>query len=256
MRRWFAVLLAAVLGGGAALPAPPNSPANAGKVDAGRLPAGHLAGKLLSVPDSDRMFTVAVTYPQVVPNPNQDFRGAAGLRWQYNHILQLQQQLAQRRTRNPAGTLAQLQRAVAQFQLQLTRAQLNAVRVVHVTQNVDFQAAEEVKVRTLQPAAAFDDKGNIKKYTPAELRQLKGKDPGLPGFESAAEDLKAGQTVQVALAPHRAARTGDQARGAEKDGGKDAPAGKKMQAAVIVIVDDAGAGQTPPRGKDSLKGPR
>ena len=45
----------------------------------------------------------------------------------------------------------------------------------------------------------FDDEGKVKKYTPAEVTELRGKKLGLPGYEAKLDDLKVGQTVKVTL---------------------------------------------------------
>lgn len=63
---------------------------------------------------------------------------------------------------------------------------------------VEWQSIDDVNVRRPKPPAAFDDKGNPKRYTRKELRELKG-DPKLPGFPAEFSDLKPGQYVQVVL---------------------------------------------------------
>jgi hypothetical protein len=227
--------------------APPAKPGSGKDLDASELGPGTFAGKLVSVPDSDRMFTVAVAYQQVEPNPN--FRGNPNLARSYQNILRIQAQMGH--SRNPAQQMAQLQRAVQQFQMQVAQTQMKSIKVVNATQNVDFQAEEKVVVRTKQTPAAFDEKGNIKKYTPAEMRELKGKDPSLPGYESSVENLKPGQLIQVTLKRHQAAKTAsaetskkDSDKGKDKDKDKDlAPekaVEKKMQVRMIMIVDETG----------------
>ena len=105
---------------------------------------------------------------------------------------------------------------------------------------------------------AFDDKGDIKKYTPAELKELKGKDANLAGYESTAENLKTGQVVQVILKRHQAPKPPpadapkkdadkDKDKDTEKEAAKDKPKEKEMpkeganekkfQAQVIIIID-------------------
>src|SRR5258708_23890524 len=58
---------------------------------------------------------------------------------------------------------------------------------------------DEVKVRRMNPTPAFDDKGKPKPYTAKELKNLKGPDPKLPGYNSDYDELKKGQTVKVFL---------------------------------------------------------
>ncbi len=182
-----------------------NKPQPQSPLDADKLASGKFTGFLLTTPGTDRTFTVRVQYQDVQLKPNA-LRNANS---QSNHanrqlqqIARLQQQMA--RSRNPAQQMAQIQRLVAQMQVGQLRAQQNLYNVVTRYQDVEFQAEESVKVRTMDLPEQFDEKGNIKKYTREELRQLKGKDTNLPGYESAFEALKEGQLIQVTLAAHHA----------------------------------------------------
>jgi hypothetical protein len=237
------VILAAA-GGSAAAPTKAVT-----SVDAAALPAGTFTGKLVSAPDADRMFTVKVQYQQLAPNAK--LRASAGLQQQYARILQMQARMAANpRNFNPVA-LQQLQTAVLQFQRQLGSAQAGAVKMTNVSQNVDFQAAEDVKVRFLHLPTSYDDKGNLKKYTTEEIKELKGKDTNLRGYESSVEALKAGMLVEVKLARHQArsalATKGKEAdpKGKAKDEPKDRSVEKKMQVQLIVIVNDPAGGDTP-----------
>src|SRR5208283_4866875 len=60
-------------------------------------------------------------------------------------------------------------------------------------------AADDLKVRLLQPPLRFDDKGAPVKYTAEELKEMRAKDK-LPGYAGESENLKAGQIVSVSLA--------------------------------------------------------
>jgi hypothetical protein len=75
--------------------------------------------------------------------------------------------------------------------------------------NVQLEAAEDVVVRLAKPPLQFDEKGKPKPYTADELRELRGKDPSLPGYASDFGSLKPGSVVRLRL---------EQA----KSGGKDA----------------------------------
>jgi len=72
-----------------------------------------------------------------------------------------------------------------------------------VTQNLELQLAEDAKVRTLQPPEVFDDKGKVRKHTAEELKQLKGKNTNLIGYESSLDALSRGQVVTLTVAPHK-----------------------------------------------------
>jgi hypothetical protein len=279
------LLLAFVVGLSAVDAAQNKNPAPKGNaqppVDADKLPPGKFIGTLLSTPDSERMFTLKVTYKDVQFNPN----GAKGVRINHNGLQQAmrnmqhaQQQMARAQGHHHAiHNMMQMQQAFMQMQQQqahymqqqqaamvrLQQAELRAMqqqmqaiqrmyKVVDATKNVDFQSEEAVKVRTMVLPEQFDDKGNIKKYTAAELRQMKGKDVNLPGYESSVEALKPGQVVQVYLGYHRkaapaklttAADNKDAPKDAEKPAPKDPVADPttehKMQVKIIVILQDS-----------------
>ena len=204
--------------------APPKKPPQA-TMDADKLSPGVFGGTVVSIPDPDRMFTVNVSYQKLQLKPGQNLnRANQGLQRQYNHIVQLQNQMMRppRRGHNPMQIMQQLQNAMNQFQIQQAQAQANMFQVVNATQKVDFQVAENVKVRVKDLPEQFDDKGNIKKYTKDELAELKGKDKNLPGYESSIDALKPGQMVQVKLVVHKKPRpaTSSSSSSASKD--KDA----------------------------------
>ena len=65
-------------------------------------------------------------------------------------------------------------------------------------QDVKVMTLDDVKIRTENPPVAFDDKGNKKRYTPKELKELRG-DSKLPGYAAEFNDLKQNQWVKVSL---------------------------------------------------------
>jgi hypothetical protein len=118
--------------------------------------------------------------------------------------LSYQQQLAQRQLQvQIARTPQQRQQALIQLaQLQQPR---NLVNVKTVNKDVELRAADEVKVRSLNPPIDYDDKGNVKKYTKKELAELKGPDKTLPGYTAEFESLAPNQVVKIYLAKEKAA---------------------------------------------------
>jgi hypothetical protein len=115
-------------------------------------------------------------------------------------------------------------------------------------QNVDIQAGDEVRVRTLYLPPAYDDKGNPRHYTSAEKKALKGTDPKVPGYNSDFGSLKAGQAVKISLSVVKESKTtSDDAATTEKPAAKPKPpptktgstaTGGELQG-VILKVDDA-----------------
>lgn len=259
-------LLAGVLALGDAFAQKPNPGKGPVAVDASKaLPSGTFVGKLVSLPDSDRMFEISATVPQIVPNPNA--RPNPNIVRQIAAIQRDQVNVV--RSRNKVQALMQLQRAILQLEVMVAQAEANAYRVIQIPVKVDFQASEDLQVRVLQPPAAFDDKGNIKKYTAAELKELKGKNPNLPGYEASNDALKVGQMVRVTLAPYKPPSPGatEKKPDLDKDKDKDAeepkkdkakakpmePTEKKRQVNLIVILDDSASSDSTPTSRKDKK---
>jgi len=59
---------------------------------------------------------------------------------------------------------------------------------------------ESTKFRFKDPIEAFDDKGNIKVYSQQDLKNLKGSNPNLPGYEAKSDNIIPGHLVTITLA--------------------------------------------------------
>jgi hypothetical protein len=186
------------------------------------LDAHTVTGKLTAVGGSDKSFALRVEYQVAQPNPN--YKGNNGA---LGRLLREQDRIL--RSRNPYQQAARLQ----QLQLDILKEQgreANAVKFITQSKDFDLESTPTVVVRTLELPADYDDKGNPKKYTAAEVKELKGNNPDLPGYTSSFDKLLAGQVVRVSLVKPKADK--------EKD--KDATTEqKKPQAKMIVIVKDA-----------------
>lgn len=197
-----------------------------------------------SAPGSDRRFSIEVEVPKAAGGGNGNRNNNAGnLARMQMQLQQAQRQLATARTpqqrQQAMNRLMQLQHQLAQ---QAARAnQGGAGRVTMVKQEVEFQASDTVKVRTLHTPDQFDEKGNLKKYTAKEIAELKGKDKNLPGFESSLEKLSPGQKVRLVLA---AARQNPGNKDKEGDAGLNE---KRMQVRLIVILEEGSGETAPPR---------
>ncbi len=66
---------------------------------------------------------------------------------------------------------------------------LKSMKVVTEWVEVEIPIKETTKIRTKTPLQVYDDKGNIKKYSPEELKTLKGSNPNLPGYEVKIDEL-------------------------------------------------------------------
>jgi hypothetical protein len=178
----------------------------------------------------------------------------------------LQAQLVYARARN-VRQAQQAQQQVNSARQQLLRAVQSVysgagggsgVKVTTTTKDVEFQAMDDVKVRTMLPPEPFDSKGNIKKFTKEELKELKGKDKTLPGYESSTDILEVGQVVQVTLVTVKQEKAGPKDKGKDKDkeidkekDKEDDKSDKKMQVKMIVVLADAD--QTPAGRKGKKK---
>jgi hypothetical protein len=240
----------------AAVESAPKAPPTPAKLDSDKLAPGVFTGTITNTPNANRMFTVTVAYQKVQLKPGQNLgRTNANLQREYNRIVQLQNQLMHpSRRHNPLGTMQQLERAIVQFKVQLARAEANLFQVIPATQKVDFQAEENLKVRLKKLPADFDEKGNIKDYTAAELVKLKGKDRDLPGYESSVENLKVGQVVQVTLGVHRksaethpSSASSSSSSRADKEKEEETSPQHHLQVRMIMILkDDDGTLSTQP----------
>jgi len=234
--------------------APPKPKANQPSVDADKLPPGQFAGVLMSVPDSDRMFTLKITYPEIrlkpgAKMPNLRSAQARNMQQMYQQLSRAQRMPRVGHSHNALNNMVQMQNAYMQGQQRMAQAMaraeqqelrllqqevqaiLNMYQVVQVKQDFDFQTDENFKVRVKDLPEQFDEKGNIKKYTAQEKAELKGKDKNLPGYESSPDALKVGQTVLVMLRAYKKPKptpavtnpvASDKDKDADKDKDKDA----------------------------------
>ena len=201
--------------------------------DGGKMTPGDYTGKLTTAPGSDGTFTVNVESDHFKPDPKE----AQQVARDEQKLAQLQTDLAN--ARNAKEYNQRLQR----LNDELARLQALALKpggkVVKEYKEVDFTAGADVKVRALNLPTKFDDKGNPVEYTKKELKELKGKDTDLPGYESTLDALKVGDTVRVTLVHPKPAKKdadADKTKDADKTDDKDAEAAKPNVVTVIVIL--------------------
>jgi hypothetical protein len=132
---------------------------------------------VVAVVEDKKSLRLRLTIPYVKINEGQ-------LRNYYNAQINLMQ------ARNPQG--------VYNAQNQMAQAAAQIYELASVQKEVEWTAADEVKVRMKYPPPKFDDKGRPKRYTTKELQELRGNDR-LPGFPAEFSDIKAGQIVEVTL---------------------------------------------------------
>ncbi len=202
------------------------------------LDAKTVTGKLLSVGGTDKSLSLRVDYQILEPKPN----AGKGQGKAMQHLLHEQQAIM--RTRNPWVRAQKLQQFETDVIRQQSRAVNSAFKVVGEHKDFDLDSSPTVVVRQAELPAQYDDKGNLKKYTAAELKELKGKNPDLPGYTAEFDNLTVGQTVRVTLAKPKADK--------DKPKDKDAPEDKRPVVSMIVIVADAPQADAP-KGKKNNK---
>jgi hypothetical protein len=183
------------------------------------VPVGSALGVLQGAPTTDGLLTVRVTLRSIEPN----VQAQANLLRDEQQILSRIQSASQ--IRNPLQRQQEFGNILRDAQ-NLQGRQKDLFTVKETQTNVEVLLTDDTKVRTARPPAAFDDKGNPKKYTDAELKELKG-DDNLPGFPADKGALRQGRVVLVA-----AAVTRDAAAAAK---GKDAPDVKPVATVILVV---------------------
>lgn len=116
--------------------------------------------------------------------------------------------------KNPQAAQAQRIREQIQKANQQQLENLRNFNVVLDWRELEIPLDESTKFRAKEPGSGFDEKGNIKKYSAEELKQLKGSNPNLPGYEAKPEEIQAGHIVTINLA--RKAATGEDKKGSSK----------------------------------------
>jgi hypothetical protein len=247
-----------------------------GPRDSAKFAVGEYVGTVKTTPASDRTFIVTIEDKKLIQVPSGRptvgipvFAGYPNLNTTYNALVNAQAKYVQAHAKVSAAKNA---KALATAQQNLTSAattlvvaannfkaaaltagiintrilnnataaNLRNVRVQVNKTDVEFQTREVVKVRTMVLPEQFDEKGNPKKYTKAELAELKGKERSQPGYESSLEKLEAGQAVKLFLT-EVAVKKKEAEKGAEKE------TEKKMQVKAIHILSEADAVKDKPK---------
>lgn len=147
-----------------------------------------VVGKIVKA-GGDRSLTLRIEYQTIEANPNPGLKGkpqGGGQRPPKNQG-----------NRNPLRQIQELQRQMVQLQREQLQALKGQSRVVTKYRDFDLKTTADAQVRYQDLPTEFDDKGYPKKYTPAELKALKGSNPNLPGYAADFEKLQPGDLVRV-----------------------------------------------------------
>jgi hypothetical protein len=143
--------------------------------------AGELVGKLTNVDETKKAIRLQVTIEYQELNVNEA-----------NALASEERNLAIAQAKRDLNGVVNAQRNIA-----LHTAKLYDLK--QQTKDLDLQTIDDVKVRLTNPPPQYDAKGNIKKPTAAELKELKGPDTSLPGYQAEFANLHNEQFVKVTL---------------------------------------------------------
>ncbi len=218
--------------------------------------AGEVAGLLKKVDPTDKTFIleldvlelrgrlrVAATPQHAAVLANQAAHQAVRAGQQEGRLLVQEEKALQ--TRDPLKRLEKLDKVALEMEkleekelLQKERLRLRheanrllvalnpGVRLQMQFATFELGCANDLKVRRLEPPPHFTTRGKLKTYTAKELKELKGPDTDLVGYQARFTDLRAGQVIAVTLGVAKAA----------KDANKNKA--HRPVATLIVIVQD------------------
>jgi hypothetical protein len=195
------------------------------------VPLGQVTGVLKNTGGSQKVLSLEVTQQYLEVDPGAE----AHLAREQQDLLRRQRQIL--RTRNPVARQREMAGLIRDLR-RMQASQQNLFRVKEVKKEVEVVHADDVQVRSLRPPLAYDEKGYPKKYTPQELKEMRG-DGKLPGYTSDLGSLQPGQVVTAYLARKKPGAAKEPEPDSQKDASaKDLAAGEKPLATVLVIVAD------------------
>jgi hypothetical protein len=234
---------------------------------------GHLkeiVGRLVSLDTTTdgpegagRRMTLKVEYPTLELKPGASLQSARVQKQIWNMLRQQQQ--AQRqfqqilRNPNPVTQQQQLSNLMNRVFLQQAGAAAaagnprnNPFRTVVNSVTFELPVRDDVKVARAQPPVQYDDKGNVVELTKEQLKKMR--DPNMPGFTAAVDDLQSGQLVKAYLAKPKAAKkkaadkkTAEPAPDAAGEKAKEAPPEQpRPEVRMVLILAEADASAQPP----------
>lgn len=173
--------------------------------------AGEVLGRVAHVESAAKGFRIEV--PVQVPNP------AAMLQ-----MANLQRQLAM------SGPQQRMNLA-----MQIAQQQRNMFRTE--VRPLDLEPIEGMIVRMKNPPLVFDEKGKPKKYTQKELKELKGDDPKLPGYQADFDSIRMGQIVQVVLTKKKPEKPVGKAKPVKKEDAEFLNEERPLVKMVLIVAE-------------------
>ncbi len=160
-----------------------------------------LEGTLVKLDQDTREMTLKVGYAYLEPNPhfhsnskaNADFvRRMNKLTAKYQQALTIS---------DPVKRLNRLQELSVKMQVLQLEAPVGPppFRTAVAYKDVIAEPTDQVTVRRSKLPPQYDDKGNVKPYTEKEKKELRGKDPKIPGYAALWADVQTKQKVKLYL---------------------------------------------------------
>jgi len=154
-----------------------------GKTSEKMIKAGQLQGKVKNVYESKKTLRISVTV--VTPKPNVGaIQGLAQAKQNYLNAIY----------KRPPDL-----NGARQAQIQMLQHQANLYTYEKKEHEIELSTVDEVEVRAIKPKPEFDEKGNVKKFTKKQLKELKGPDPKKPGYPAEFGDVQPDQLIKVQL---------------------------------------------------------
>lgn len=167
---------------------------------------------------------------------------------QRNMVRMLQQQMRVKRqvVQNQVRAQQQMQKAIKNYQ--------KSIKMETMAKEFTLAISDKARVARKSLGLEYDDKGNIKEYTPEQLKKMK--DDKLPGYKAKMGDLSAGEMVYVYLVTPKGkdnkpkVAISDILGGA---GGKSAPVAHGPVITAVMILSEADLSTLPQVGRRKKK---
>jgi len=155
--------------------------------------------KVVDLDDAAKVVTVRLEYQhyQLKKGAESKMNLSQSEKNDYHHIMTYKHW-------TPAHRAQRLQ----EFYTHLQKKYANLFDVKTDRKDFDLDAIDKIVVRWKELPTEYDEKGNVKEYTPKELKERRGKDSKVPGYSAEWADLRVGQEVQVYVTtPKKKAKT-------------------------------------------------
>ena len=188
---------------------------------------GRAVGTIGNWNDSDSKLKIHIKLRYIEPNQQA----------QVAYLRELQTLLVRQQTilrnPNPIQRQQELIRLIQDAQNLQGKPQ-NFYQIKEQDLDVEVELTDEIKIRVAAPPPLFDDKGNIKAYTAADLKELKKGTETIPGYPADRDSLRNGQTILVSVGYKVGGKPAEAEDGGDKK--KIPPVAIKTKVLMVVIL--------------------